>query len=212
MSQSYKIFINGTPLYLTEKGGAAALGLSASKTVVTGHYNGSKKWLFPYIHLPESTENYDAIVLESNDLPQLWADFQTLFKVVEAAGGYVENAAGELLLIFRRGSWDLPKGKIDPGESHSEAALREVTEETGIQNLELGQFLTTTFHTYEHKGKRVLKPTYWYKMRTSDTTLIPQTEEDIEQAIWEKADDFLAKKPVVYASLMDVILMGMNTK
>ncbi len=210
MPQSYKIFINGTPLYLTEKGGAASLGLFPSKTVVTGHYTGAKKWLFPYIHLPESTQNYDAIVLESNDLPKLWADFQSLFKVVEAAGGYVENAAGELLLIFRRGSWDLPKGKIDPGESHSGAALREVTEETGIQNLALGAFLTTTFHTYEMKGKRVLKPTYWFKMTTTETVLAPQTEEDIEQAVWERAGDFLAKKPVVYASLMEVILLGME--
>ncbi len=43
---------------------------------------------------------------------------------VEAAGGLVLNEKGEVLMIFRRGSWDLPKGKIDPNESVETAAIR----------------------------------------------------------------------------------------
>ncbi len=210
MGQSYKIFINGRPLYLSERGGAAALGLAPSKSVLIGHYNGSKKWLFPYLNLLESGQKtVEAVVLEAADLTQLWADFQSIFKLLEAAGGYVENAAGELLLIFRRGSWDLPKGKIDAGESPAEAALREVQEETGLRELTLGPFLLTTYHTYFMKEKRVLKPTHWFKMAAADVDLVPQTEEDIEQAVWERAGKFLETNPNIYPSLLDVVKLGM---
>lgn len=210
MGRNYKIWINGTPLYLAERGGAEKLGLRPSKTILVGHYTGSKKWLFPYLNLPESTTHYEAIVLETGDLPRLWADFQSLFKIVEAAGGFVLNAKNELLVIHRRGSWDLPKGKIDPGEQPDEAALREVREETGLQNLTLGEPLMTSFHTYLMKEKRVLKPTFWYRMTTADSALIPQTEEDIDEARWVEPHSFLAEKPVIYGSILEVIQAGIR--
>jgi 8-oxo-dGTP pyrophosphatase MutT (NUDIX family) len=210
MPQSYKIFINGTPLFLTETGGATLLGLQSAKNLLVAHYTGSKKWLFPYINQLEKTHKHVAIVLEFDDLAKLWLDFQSLFKIIEAAGGYVLNEKKELLVMFRRGSWDLPKGKIDAGETQSEAAVREVQEETGIKNIELGAFLTTTFHVYIHKEKRVLKPTYWFLMHTSDVELTPQTEEDIEQIIWAEPKNWLAGEMNVYPNIREVILRGID--
>ena len=104
-----------------------------------------------------------------------------------AAGGLVTNQAGQLLLIFRRGFWDLPKGKLDEGESIEACALREVQEETGLKSLSLGEKIGITYHEYYDKwtSQDVEKQTHWYAMQAADgQQLIPQTEEDIEQIIW----------------------------
>lgn len=117
---------------------------------------------------------------------------------IVAAGGYVlrdQNNQREVLLIFRRGKWDLPKGKQDANESNEETALREVQEELGIQNVQLAASLGTTFHGYPHyKGKFFdLKTTYWYAMTTSDEYFTPQTEEDIEAVDWFTLEEALSK-------------------
>jgi 8-oxo-dGTP pyrophosphatase MutT (NUDIX family) len=107
--------------------------------------------------------------------------------IIIAAGGLVQNRKGEILLIYRRGCWDLPKGKLDAGELIPECAIREVQEETGIQTLELGPFICTTTHTYFDKwlNKDVEKQTHWYAMLSlANETLVPQTEEDIENIEW----------------------------
>ena len=102
---------------------------------------------------------------ESTDYEKLVADFQSNYKILEAAGGLVYNAEGKILLIFRRDFWDLPKGKIDPGESKAAAAVREVEEETGLKDITLGDLITETYHTYRtKKGNRILKRTYWFRM------------------------------------------------
>ena len=100
--------------------------------------------------------------------------------VIDAAGGLVFNEKNQLLMIFRRGFWDLPKGKVDEGESLEQCAVREVQEETGLLNINLETFLTTTYHTYLLNGKKIIKPSHWFKMQLSgEETLVPQTEEDI---------------------------------
>ena len=67
-------------------------------------------------------------------------------RIIQAGGGLVLNEQNELLFIFRRGSWDLPKGKVDLGETIEACALREVEEETGVKNLTLVDFLGITQH------------------------------------------------------------------
>src|SRR5712675_1894974 len=100
--------------------------------------------------------------------------------LVQAAGGLVQNERGEVLFMFRKGKWDLPKGKLDPGETLENCALREVTEETGVSQLELTKFLLVTEHEYEEKGMAILKETHWYLMKTNGKQiLVPQAEEDI---------------------------------
>ena len=106
--------------------------------------------------------------------------------VVEAAGGLVRNEQGQNLLIYRNGFWDLPKGKIEPGESRKLAAMREVSEETGLKDPQLGPFITSTHHIYKQGGQRFLKRTHWYAMSCKGPQeLSPQTEEGIEQVSWK---------------------------
>ncbi len=133
--QKYKIYINGTPLFLTTAAGAGELGLKPDKTTYVAPWPGRKKMLKQYIDLLEKNREVKAVVIYSDALGELWEGFQACFKVLEAAGGFVRNAKGELLVFFRRGSWDMPKGKIDPGETPEQAALREVEEETGLSSL-----------------------------------------------------------------------------
>jgi 8-oxo-dGTP pyrophosphatase MutT (NUDIX family) len=113
--------------------------------------------------------------------------------IITAAGGLVQNNEGAFLLIYRRGFWDLPKGKLDPGESIPTCALREVQEETGLQTLNVGPFICMTTHTYFDTWlqKDVVKETHWYSMNASALVpekLIPQTEEDIEKLEWVPMD------------------------
>lgn len=105
------------------------------------------------------------------------------FEVVMAAGGIVLNKEGKVLWIFRRGKWDLPKGKADEGESPEETALREVKEECGIERLRIKSFLGHAYHIYPiTKGKKaVFKTTHWFLMETDDAHFTPQTEEEISE-------------------------------
>jgi 8-oxo-dGTP pyrophosphatase MutT (NUDIX family) len=128
------------------------------------------------------------------------------FTEINAAGGIVENPDGEYLFIFRNGVWDLPKGKQEDGEEISVTAVREVEEECGVRNIELGNLLCITWHTYHRDGKFYLKHTYWYKM--SDPVkeeLKPQLEEDITSAVWVKKDDVMECLKNTYPSIKEVI-------
>ena len=86
---------------------------------------------------------------------------KVIFKLVQAGGGLVLNDQKEYLLIHRLGQWDLPKGKLEKGENISECAVREVEEETGLQNIRLGNLMDITYHLYVLKNRMVIKETYW---------------------------------------------------
>jgi ADP-ribose pyrophosphatase YjhB (NUDIX family) len=197
----YKVFINNKPLIFTD---APIAGQESDKFLVT-KYAGKVKFLHHYIDYLEKSQRYDGITLIAADVAQLWADFQSIYKIIEAAGGVVYNKKGEVLLIYRLQTWDLPKGKIDKGETPEIAAIREIQEETGLNQVELGDFICHTFHTYQHKEKRVLKKTHWYKMTTAETELTPQYSEDIELAEWRDLANFLQSKPTIYPSILDVL-------
>ncbi len=125
-----------------------------------------------------------SFVLHGPDVHSMWQDFMGEFKVIEAAGGVVRNSAGQVLLIYRFDTWDLPKGKIDKGETREQAAVREVMEECGLNELSLEEFLTSTYHIYEDGEKQVLKITYWFAMLTDQADLKPQEEEGITDLRW----------------------------
>ena len=197
----YKVFINNKPLIFAN---APIEGQGSDKILVT-KYAGKQKFLFSFIDTLEKSPHYEGIMLLASNVDKLWADFQGIYKIIEAAGGVVFNEKGEVLLIFRLKTWDLPKGKIDKGETPEIAAVREIQEETGLNVVELGDFICHTYHTYEHKGKRVLKKTYWYKMTTAEEQLTPQYSEDIEQAEWRDLPTFLESKPTVYPSILEVL-------
>lgn len=113
-------------------------------------------------------------------------------KRVVAAGGIVINEYGEILLMYRRSKWDLPKGHLDKGETLEECALREVSEETGLENLKIVRFIGITEHAlFNHFTNRdEIKETHWFEMRaTNKEPLEPQEEESIEWIKWVPAGE-----------------------
>jgi 8-oxo-dGTP pyrophosphatase MutT (NUDIX family) len=127
-------------------------------------------------------------------------------KVIEAAGGLVFNKKNELLMIYRNGKWDLPKGKIEKNETPEEAGVREVEEECGIGKLKITEAVSPTFHTYLHHEKYVLKKTHWYKMTcTDEKKLIPQREEGITEAKWMNKNEVKKAMENTYLSIRDLV-------
>jgi ADP-ribose pyrophosphatase YjhB (NUDIX family) len=127
-------------------------------------------------------------------------------KIVMAAGGLVENEHGEILLIYRKNHWDLPKGKLDAGETLEECAVREVEEETGLTNVQLGALIDTTLHQFEENGELVTKKTAWYKMKGSSADkLTPQTEEQIEEIRWVKPSALAPYLENTYPNIIHIL-------
>ena len=130
-------------------------------------------------------------------------------KFIQAGGGLVENEKHEVLFIYRRGKWDLPKGKLDPGETLEQCAIREVQEETGIDKLNLIRFLLVTEHEYTERGEKILKETHWWLMKTNRSqTLIPQTEEDITEIKWIGPAELNVVLQNTYPAIVDVLKTG----
>jgi 8-oxo-dGTP pyrophosphatase MutT (NUDIX family) len=145
--------------------------------------------------------NNDLKIIEEN-----WQDFCSKFIMVEAAGGLVFNKDGDILMIFRNGKWDLPKGKLEEGENKKQCAIREVEEECSIVGLDITEKLIETYHTYSLKGEKILKRTYWYKMRTDfDGKLSPQIEEGITKVSWIDKDKISEKLKNSYGNISDVL-------
>lgn len=135
-----------------------------------------------------------------------WQTFLEDKLIIEAAGGMVFNPNGELLMMLRRGQWDMPKGKLDEGETIEACAVREVEEETGISNLTLNGKLQTTYHIYPFQGRTVLKPSHWFKMECSGTEdLVPQTEEDITELRWVDKVEAAALAKEAFPSIREMI-------
>jgi 8-oxo-(d)GTP phosphatase len=144
--------------------------------------------------------NNEVKIVEEN-----WKDFCSKFIMVEAAGGLVFNKDGYILMIFRNGKWDLPKGKLEIGESVEECAIREVEEECGISGLIIENKIKDTYHTYDLEGENILKKTYWYKMKTDfNGELIPQIEEGITKVVWVDKHQILEKLKNSYGNISDI--------
>lgn len=127
----------------------------------------------------------EAVLVYADNANETLDLFASHFTMIQAAGGLVVNDKEEYLFIFRRGKWDLPKGKLDDGETIAECALREVEEETGLRDITLCEHLCNTYHVYHEKGKFILKESVWYDMTCrSGQILTPQTEEDIFEIKW----------------------------
>lgn len=201
----YEIYFNDKQLCLISSTLLNQFADGDDSTLVV-RYSGNPKHLLHYIDLLEKPGRINKVVLGADDIDKLFDLVKAKFTIVEAAGGVVMNKDGNALVIFRRGKWDLPKGKVDPGETWPEAALREVMEETGLTGPSLDDFITTTYHSYKDgAGKRILKPTYWYKMRSKIEKLTPQSEEGIEQAEWLGIPSFLSSGRSTYPSIMAVL-------
>lgn len=172
----YKVFVNEKKLLLSKQ--------SENLEKTLGYENVTS--LEIALDLLENTSVKELNVFGEN-IDEIWSEFQKLFRIIEAAGGIVSKPNGDILFIKRLGKWDLPKGKMEKGESREESAVREIEEETGLQNVELLGFINTTYHIYiERNGDKVLKCTHWFEMSfDGEDTSKPQIEEGITEVAWK---------------------------
>lgn len=200
----YKVFVNEKKLLLSKQ--------SENLEKTLGYENVTS--LEIALDLLENTSVTELNVFGEN-IDEIWAEFQKLFRIIEAAGGIVNNPNGEILFIKRLGKWDLPKGKMEKGESREESAVREIEEETGLANVELVQFINTTYHIYvERNGDKVLKCTHWFEMNfDGEDTSKPQIEEGITEVAWKNTHQIEDEVfPSTFKNIKLIIKEFWNTK
>lgn len=171
----YKVFVNDKPLFLTNQVAKETdfqlfllESVDIEQLIVKMFNNKIKK---AYLYYPDEKEILKKV---KEKIP-----------VKKAGGGLVYNKNGDVLFIFRNGKWDLPKGGCDKGEEIEDCSIREVEEETGVNNLKIIKKLQKTYHVFKRNGKYRLKVTHWFEMTTNfEGTPIPQAEEGIEKVAW----------------------------
>lgn len=166
---------------------------------------GNKPEIHTLIGMVENSDTLQRICIPTDDIEGTYRCICEEFVEVNAGGGLVSNKRGDYLLISRNGLWDLPKGHQDPGEPIEITALREVQEETGIDDLELKDLICITDHCYRRDGRWFLKHTWWYGMLYTDPTdLTPQREEDIAKAAWVAKSSLPPYLTNTYPSIVEV--------
>ena len=144
-----------------------------------------------------------------NNSPEIitenWESFCANHMLIEAAGGLVYNDKNQLLMIFRDGKWDLPKGKLEVGENIEQCAMREVEEECGVSGLIITQQLQETYHTYEINRQKILKRIFWFEMKSSfKGKLTPQTKEGITAVVWTDKEDIAEKLENSFGNIIEL--------
>lgn len=171
----YKVFVNRLSIVLTSD---------------KNYLEDSRTFLLSSITIKEIVKKLklnDEIFLYHPNKKKLLKEFKKKLKTIVAAGGIVKNNENQILFIFRKGKWDLPKGKIEKNEKVDDGALREVVEETGIKKIKIDRFFDTTYHIIKTQKKYFLKETYWYKMKSNyKGKLRPQKSEGIRSVRWKK--------------------------
>jgi|SRR5690554_1664952 len=176
----YKVFINEHLLFFSKKLESNQQYLN--KKIVK---NPNKAEYIAIVNELFDQKEKQLVQIQTVDDENAFSLFCKSFQMIKAAGGLVKNNEGLLLFIYRLEKWDLPKGKVEDGESIEEAAIREVEEECGLKGLEIERKVSNTYHMYVFKGEVVLKETHWFQMKTSyKGQLDPQTEEDITEVRW----------------------------
>ncbi|MCQ2183096.1 MAG: NUDIX domain-containing protein [Bacteroidales bacterium] len=166
---------------------------------------GGKIDIHTLVGMFEASESLSRIYIPTEDTEDTYGRLCAEFREVDAAGGLVSNRRGDFLLISRNGMWDLPKGHREDGESMETTAIREVQEETGVLELELGSLICVTDHCYFRAGIWHLKHTWWYNMLyTNPVDLTPQREEDISKACWVAKSSLPPFLRNTYPSILEV--------
>jgi ADP-ribose pyrophosphatase YjhB (NUDIX family) len=207
MSFTQKIYYNNKPLILTTDRSLYVAEHPIADGYMTFEGAFSRNYRLATDHLDKLTAL--GAIIEDESATALQQELHKLYKPIDAGGGIVKNEKGEILMIFRRGKWDLPKGKRDEGETMEACSVREVSEETGLQNIGLHEKICDTYHIYSQYKKNLLKRTSWYHMSASSgERLKPQLEENILEARW------IAEKnmgPIVsksYEAIREVLLQA----
>jgi ADP-ribose pyrophosphatase YjhB (NUDIX family) len=148
----------------------------------------------------------DTLFIFHHDLDELRERFKSCFQQIYAGGGLVQDKEGNILIMKRKDKWDLPKGKLNPGESFENAALREVSEECGLHDLEITTPLLSTYHSYWIDNQKILKRTSWFGMLyKGHEQPSPQLDEDITEIRWVKKEDLGYVSENTYFTIIDVL-------
>jgi 8-oxo-dGTP pyrophosphatase MutT (NUDIX family) len=202
MPQEYKIFYNDRVIILTGK-----ITKSFEKNEGLFYKYQKKEELMELVNAFDHFSQISTLYILHNDADTLLEHIKSGYTIVEAAGGLIRRNDGKLLAIFRRGKWDLPKGKVEKGEFYQQTALREVKEECGLSKIEIVKKLPDTYHTYIEKGNKILKRTIWYEMLlTGDEQPVPQAEEDITDVKWFDYQTVSEVMKNTYESLKEPII------
>lgn len=178
--QNYKVFINSDLIFFEQNANLKSFSDRYSDYQMIAEEN--LHTLIEKINIGSLSGKY---CIPSDDPRSVFDSFSKSYNVLEAAGGLVMNPRNELLMIHRFEKWDFPKGHVEENEPISQAAIREVTEETGAQNLTITEKLPCTYHMYDNHGEMVIKRTHWYLMKSDLVNkLKPQLEEEILAAVW----------------------------
>lgn len=190
----YKVFINKLLIILTSK----------NKSLTQ-----ENSFLLSSIDLNEilkKVRKHKKIFLYHPKKSELLKVFKSKIKVIFASGGIVKNDNNQILFIYRRGKWDLPKGKAEKGESIRETAVREVIEETGIEKLKIDKYFSNTFHIVRNNKKYFLKETSWFLMSSNfKGKLKPQLNEGIKSVKWKTFDDAKKIKKKTYGNISIIL-------
>lgn len=200
--QTYEIYINESRLRIGRHG----QNIHTDELVL--HFHGKQRIFFQIIDTMEKAiASKQDIFLVAREPYNAFDLFKSLFKIDRAAGGVIRNEKDELFFMFRRGVWDLPKGKMDPGETESQTAIREIREEVGMSFLKKLDLVDHTWHCFKTKrGKRILKKTAWFAFDIhKKETIQLQAEEDIEAYHWIAPELFLKSDLPTYRSIRAIV-------
>lgn len=201
MAQSYKVFIGGSVICFRNE--------ATDAVVFNKRLTNPSPTDWPTLIQEFEVTEYACQV--DGNVEENWKNFRTNYTIVEAAGGLVQNADGYWLFIYRNGMWDLPKGKLEQEESIEQCAVREVAEECGITEPTIIRKLTTTYHTYTLGDQRILKPSHWFLMKSTDeSALTPQTEEGITAVRWVSSKEAIELAKDSFGSIRAVVHEGLT--
>mgnify|MGYP001160932379 FL=1 len=175
IKENYDTFIDGSSGIIPLKLFSRVLIYDANFQTITDLLKKMTKKKFVKIY---------SITITLRDYKRVIKNIKKMFNIIKAGGGVVNNNKNQILFIYRLKRWDLPKGKLDKGETIRECAEREVEEETKVK-VRSGRKITSTWHTYTRNKKFILKKTTWYKMKSLDSSKMkPQKKENIERVEW----------------------------
>ena len=191
----YKVFVNQKEIILTStapKGkGVKVLPLKSTP--------------FKNIIRIIRTTRVKRLYLTHDNPKKLLSGFKKKLPVTIAAGGVVQHEEGKLLFIYRKKRWDLPKGRVDKGETLEGAAKREVKEETGVKKIKVGKLAGVTYHVFKRNNRYQLKETHWFFMKTSyKGVLTPEFKEDITKASWKNKSKTVKAIKKTYPNIEDL--------
>jgi 8-oxo-dGTP pyrophosphatase MutT (NUDIX family) len=197
MARNYKVFIESKCLEFSQ--------------FVVNDKISHKSTLYESLNSLISVENIFNLssdcVIRCSDPKREFKAFKQHFIYIKAAGGIVFNGSA-YLFIERNDKWDLPKGKIDKGESARQAAIREIAEECNLSGHYIVSKICNTYHTYYYNNVNILKKTKWFFLRVDPhqtKDLKPQIEEGITQIRWFKLEEFEIIRKNTYESIKLVL-------